>query len=134
MLKYFFYNYHYSFFCNYGIILKSIFFLWIALAESWNMRGASHQSSHLDRYQLLVTCVSPVYIVVDKKLKKKLYGPFLWMGFNCLKATATSRRQFIFYHLVPRNFWYSFYQPRKDERLSQTWSHPVVLNLGPLDW
>ena len=28
------------------------------------------------------------------KLKKKLYGPFLWMGFNCLKATATSRRQF----------------------------------------
>ena len=23
-----------------------------------------------------------------------LYGPFLWMGFNCLKATATSRRQF----------------------------------------
>ena len=30
--------------------------------------------------------------------KKKLYGPFLWMGFNCLKATATSRRQFTFYH------------------------------------
>ena len=21
-----------------------------------------------------------------KNLKKKLYGPFLWMGFNCLKA------------------------------------------------
>ena len=21
-------------------------------------------------------------------LKKKLYGPFLWMGFNCLKARA----------------------------------------------
>ena len=32
----------------------------------------------------------------------KLYGPFLWMGFNCLKATATSRRQFTFYHWVPR--------------------------------
>ena len=26
--------------------------------------------------------------------KKKLYDPFLWMGFNCLKAIATSRRQF----------------------------------------
>ena len=26
-----------------------------------------------------------------------LYGPFLWMGFNCLKARATSRRQFTFY-------------------------------------
>ena len=33
-----------------------------------------------------------------KKKKKQLYGPFLWMGFNCLKARATSRRQFTFYH------------------------------------
>ena len=31
-----------------------------------------------------------------KFLKKKPYGPFLWMGFNCLKATANSRRQFTF--------------------------------------
>ena len=30
--------------------------------------------------------------------KKYLYGLFLWMGFNCLKAKATSRRQFTFYH------------------------------------
>ena len=66
--------------------------------------------------------------------KKKLYGPFLWMGFNCLKATTTSRRQFTFYHSVPRNCWYSFYQPRKDERLSRPWSHPVVLHTGLLDW
>ena len=36
------------------------------------------------------------------------------MGFNCLKATATSRRQFTFYHSVPRNSWNSFYQPQKD--------------------
>ena len=28
---------------------------------------------------------------------------------------------------------YSIYRPRKDERLSRTWSHPVVLNTGPLD-
>ena len=28
----------------------------------------------------------------------KLYGSFLWMGFNCLKATTTSGRQFTFYH------------------------------------
>ena len=26
-----------------------------------------------------------------KKKKKKLYGPFLWMGFNCLKATEPLR-------------------------------------------
>ena len=29
-----------------------------------------------------------------KTFKKKLCSPFLWMGFNCLKATATLRRQF----------------------------------------
>ena len=34
----------------------------------------------------------------------------------------------------PRNSSHSFYQTRKDERLSQPWGHPVVLNLGPLDW
>ena len=27
-------------------------------------------------------------------------APFLWMGFNCLKARATSRRQFTFYSLL----------------------------------
>ena len=39
-------------------------------------------------------------VVVEQNVtqKKKLYGPFLWMGFNCLKARATSRRQFNFYH------------------------------------
>ena len=26
------------------------------------------------------------------------------------------------------------HQPRKDERLSRPWSHPVVLNMGTLDW
>ena len=42
------------------------------------------------------------YSKKQKKTKKnKLYGPFLWMGFNCLTATATSRRQFTFYHSVP---------------------------------
>ena len=42
--------------------------------------------------------ISKLVKTTIKKLKKKLYGPFLWMGFNCLKARATSRRQFTFYH------------------------------------
>ena len=29
---------------------------------------------------------------------------------------------------------YSFYWPWKDKRLSRRWSHPVVLNTGPLNW
>ena len=56
------------------------------------------------------------------------------MRFNCLKARATLRRQFTFYHKVPRNSCYPLYRPWKDERLSQPWSHSVVLNTGPLDW
>ena len=67
-------------------------------------------------------------------IKKKLYGPFLWIGFNCLKATATLRRPSNFYHSVPRNSWCSFYQPQKDERLSRPWSQPIVLSTGSLDW
>ena len=43
----------------------------------------------------------PYGVHVLHLLKKKLYGPFLWMGFNCLKARATSRRQFTFYHKFP---------------------------------
>ena len=62
-------------------------------------------------------------------------APFYEWGSTASRLrTATSRRQFTFYHSVPRNSWYSFYRPRKDERLSRPWSHPVVLNMGPLDW
>ena len=32
---------------------------------------------------------------------------------------------------LPRNCWYSFYQPRKNEKLSQPWSRPMVLNTDP---
>ena len=53
----------------------------------------------------------------NTKKKKKNYGPFLWMGFNWLKTRATSRRQFTFYHYVPRNSCYSCYRPRKDESI-----------------
>ena len=44
------------------------------------------------------------------------------------EVRATSRRQFTFYHKVPRNSWYSFYRTQKDEGLSQPWSHTLVLN------
>ena len=46
----------------------------------------------------------------------------------------TTRKQFTFYRYVLRNFWYSFDQFRKDERLSRPCSHQVRLNTGLLDW
>ena len=36
--------------------------------------------------------------VKDEKREKKLHGLLLWMGFNCPKPRATSRRQFAFCH------------------------------------
>ena len=47
---------------------------------------------------------------------------------------ATTRRQFIFYHSVPKNSWYPFDQPQKDRRLTRPWSHTLVFNTRPLDW
>ena len=41
-----------------------------------------------------------------------------------LGCRATTKRQFTFYHYVPS---YSFDQPLKDERLSQSWSYQTVL-------
>ena len=39
-------------------------------------------------------------IHIGKHRLKKLYGPFLWMGFNCLKAKATLKRLFSSYHYI----------------------------------
>ena len=36
-------------------------------------------------------------------------------------------------HYFPRNFWYSFDWPLKDERLSWPWNHLVLVNTGPLN-
>ena len=47
-----------------------------------------------------------------KKNKNKFYGPFVWMGFNCLKAKATSGFRSIFLFSQPifsylaRKSWY----------------------------
>ena len=56
---------------------------------------------------------------------------FYGCGLTVSRLQSHSRRQITFYHSVLKISWYSFNQPRDDERLSQPWNHPVVLNLGP---
>ena len=56
------------------------------------------ESNLLKYYTDRMTTMSSKFSFFDKIIKKKLYSPFLWMGFNCLKVRATSRRQFTFYH------------------------------------
>ena len=49
-------------------------------------------------------------LVVDLKEKKLCY-PFLWMGFNCLKATETLRGGSLFFD--PGNYWNIGYVAKK---------------------
>ena len=102
--------------------------------KSSSKRDVIEENYHSNKFLNYLLVGFTKFLNRIKKTLKKLYGPFLWMGFNYLKATAISRRQFTFYHSVSRNSWCSFYRPRKYERLSRPWSHPVVLNTGPLDW
>ena len=46
-------------------------------------------------------------------LKKNFMAPFFMDGVQLPQATATSRRQFTFYHSVPRNSWYSSWTSQK---------------------
>ena len=67
-------------------------------------------SPNLHFHRLLLLKLYKISVTKKKKKKKKndnkkikiknnkLYGLFLWIGFNCLKARATSRRQFSFYY------------------------------------
>ena len=69
------------------------------------LQPSSPHLNKIDRYSKTVKGEKEANIFSSNKntkkqqqKKTKLYGPLLWMGFNCLKATATSRRQFTFYH------------------------------------
>ena len=68
-------------------------------------------------------------------MHEKLYGPFLWMGLNYLKATEPLRGDSLFLTNqspgVPGTHLIDF---RRMKECSLSWSHPVVLNLGRLDW
>ena len=57
--------------------------------------------------------------------KKNFMAPFIDRVQLPKVYRATTRKQFTFYDSVLKNFWYTFDQPRKDERLTRPWSHTV---------
>ena len=78
-----------------------------------------------------------IWLVRLPPWQKKLYGPFLWVGFNCLKAEEPllGGSLLVTTKFPGDSFWYSVDQPRKDERLSRSWSHSPKLILGqPNNW
>ena len=100
------------------------------LAKRWHNKYIHDQSFN---YKANFRQTGGLAVVTQIKMmfffkKNKPYCPFYGWG------STAPRLQSPFEEVVPRNSWYSFYRPRKDERLSWPWSHPVVLNPGPLDW
>ena len=83
------------------------------------------------------------YGYLSSKTKDQVHGVlknfntalFYGWGSTALRLDRTTlRRQFTFYHSLPRNSWYSIYRPLKDKSLSRLWTQQVVLNTGNLDW
>ena len=56
------------------------------------------REERLQNHSIYVTLIRLQNANIRNKKHFTLYGPFLWMGFNCLKTRATSRRQLTFYH------------------------------------
>ena len=67
-----------------------------------------------------------------KKKKKTLWSLFM-DGVQLPQGYSHFEEGVYFLPFSSQKFWL-FYRPQKDERLSRPWSHPVVLNTGPLDW
>ena len=68
-------------------------------------------------------------------IKKKLYGPFLWMGFNCIKGTEPPRRDSLLFTTQETGvFGIHLIILGRMKGCPLPSSHPVVLNLGLLDW
>ena len=76
--------------------------------------------------QLLQETSTKNFTLAGSSLKKRLYGPFLWIGFNCLKVGASgcrARRQFRFYHK------FSDEKLKYDEKLMKNWNIVITQKL-----
>ena len=82
-------------------------------------------------FNYLPSLICRVFFI--KKNLKNFMAPFYRWGSTVLRLEPLRGGSLLF-GAVPRNFCYSFYQPQKDERPSQPWSHLVVLNTGTMDW
>ena len=83
---------------------------------------------------LYLSCWYPKHsIICFKLLKTNLWPLFMDRVQLSQGYKVILRRYFTFDHYFPRNLWYWFDWPLKDERQSWPWNHPALLNLGPLN-
>ena len=126
-------EYSASFWCfqnNYGQCCK-VFFFRVPFCSPSPLK-TSLTKSNIWKKKILRSEVSASLAQCSISMPlKKLYmvGVQLSQGYR-----ATQKRQFTFYHQVPSNSCNTFDQPRKNERLSWSCSHPMVLSPGRLDW
>ena len=80
--------------------------LWLNVGETqvWEKNWVKLLGITMDNELKFDDHITNICRKTNKNFKLKLYGPFLWMGFNCHKARATSRRQFYFLSLSSQKF------------------------------
>ena len=105
--------------------------VWVFWVEWQGFVGNAIMASNL--YFLKLNSGFKAIVRVAPMLKFQMIKKTLWSlvmdGVKLSEDYRTiTRRQFTFYHSVPSSSWYSTDLPRKDERLSWPWSHPVVLD------
>ena len=67
-------------------------------------------------------------------LKKHFMAPFHGWGSTASRLEPLRGGCLLFTTKFPEVSGTHFVDLGEDERLSRPWSHPVVLNTGPLDW
>ena len=82
----------------------------------------------------LATPLPRIQDLYKKNFKKNFMAPFYGWDSTASQLQPLRGGSLLFTSQFPRNFWYSFYPPRNDERLSRPWNHLVVLNTRTLDW
>ena len=80
-------------------------------------------------YNLIYKVFTEVFLIFKKTL-----WPLFMDGVQLSRGYSHFEEAVYFLPFSSQKLLYSFYQPRKDDRLSRPWSHPVVLNTGSLDW
>ena len=96
-------------------------FSWVVVSRNLIQTGA-HQ---LPLYQ---------HVIIIELKALNFMTPFYGSSSTELGLLRRGSLLFATRFFLQRNFWYSFYWPWNDERLSGPWSHPVVLDTGSLDW
>ena len=95
-------------------------FCYAAFTRAWSLRNNNE--------------ICSLTIILKTTTTKILHGLFLWIGFNCFKAVDLFWGDSLLWTTVFTGIPGTLDRSRKDERLSQPWSHLAFLKSGYFAW